>query len=684
MIIKKVKLKNIRSYVEEEIDFPQGSVLLAGDIGSGKSSVLLAIDFALFGLRRGNLSGASLLRNGADLGSVELHFNIEDKNVVIQRNLKKSSNAIVQDSGYIIINDERRDATAIELKQAILELLNYPKELLTRSKSLIYRYTVYTPQEEMKSILLGDKDIRLDTLRKVFDIDKYKRIKENTEIYLQYLNERRKELEGKIYDLEDKKKELQNKIKEQDIVNENLKELIPKINEITKAVDKKREDIKTSENEINKLNEIKREVEINNIKLNNTLLNYNNNSKEIENLISIINDLGRNANIELPDIDEVNIKIKEDNNKIKNYENELELINRRLNEFETKKLQSVELKSKILELKECPLCKQNVTHEHKSLIKQDEDAKIQDYDKEILNYKSKKFSLQDSLNDLKTQLENLKEKKSSYEIIKLRLDNLNEKKQRKDLLLKEQTRLSDDIKSIKDNINGLNSRIKEYDENKYEKLKKELEELQKRERNLEIERATYLANINELNKIIKQLDEEVSYKLVIKANINNLANIDSWLEEYFMNIVNVIEKQIMLRVYNDFSSLFKKWFNMLMETENIEVNLDEEFTPIIQQNGHDLDFVYLSGGEKTATALAYRLALNQVINNLITNIKTKDLLILDEPTDGFSDEQLDRVRNVLSELNIKQLILVSHEQKIESFVDYVIRLSKKEHVSKII
>ena len=490
MIIKKVKLKNIRSYVEEEIDFPQGSVLLAGDIGSGKSSVLLAIDFALFGLRRGNLSGASLLRNGADLGSVELHFNIEDKNVVIQRNLKKSSNAIVQDSGYIIINDERRDATAIELKQAILELLNYPKELLTRSKSLIYRYTVYTPQEEMKSILLGDKDIRLDTLRKVFDIDKYKRIKENTEIYLQYLNERRKELEGKIYDLEDKKKELQNKIKEQDIVNENLKELIPKINEITKAVDKKREDIKTSENEINKLNEIKREVEINNIKLNNTLLNYNNNSKEIENLISIINDLGRNANIELPDIDEVNIKIKEDNNKIKNYENELELINRRLNEFETKKLQSVELKSKILELKECPLCKQNVTHEHKSLIKQDEDAKIQDYDKEILNYKSKKFSLQDSLNDLKTQLENLKEKKSSYEIIKLRLDNLNEKKQRKDLLLKEQTRLSDDIKSIKDNINGLNSRIKEYDENKYEKLKKELEELQKRERNLEIERAT--------------------------------------------------------------------------------------------------------------------------------------------------------------------------------------------------
>ena len=59
-------------------------------------------------------------------------------------------------------------------------------------------------------------------------------------------------------------------------------------------------------------------------------------------------------------------------------------------------------------------------------------------------------------------------------------------------------------------------------------------------------------------------------------------------------------------------------------------------------------------------------------------------MILDEPTDGFSDEQLDRVRNVLSELNLKQLILVSHEPKIESFVDNIIRLNKEQHITRII
>jgi len=92
----------------------------------------------------------------------------------------------------------------------------------------------------------------------------------------------------------------------------------------------------------------------------------------------------------------------------------------------------------------------------------------------------------------------------------------------------------------------------------------------------------------------------------------------------------------------------------------------------------------LSGGERTALALAYRLALNQIINSMLSKISTKDLLILDEPTDGFSSEQLDRMRQVLEELKIKQLILVSHEQKMEEFVETVLKFVKQGHISRII
>ena len=71
MIIKSIRLNNIRSYLDESIDFPLGSTLLAGDIGSGKSTVLQAIEFALFGTRG---AAAQLLRHGQDTGSVELAF----------------------------------------------------------------------------------------------------------------------------------------------------------------------------------------------------------------------------------------------------------------------------------------------------------------------------------------------------------------------------------------------------------------------------------------------------------------------------------------------------------------------------------------------------------------------------------------------------------------------------------
>ena len=187
-----------------------------------------------------------------------------------------------------------------------------------------------------------------------------------------------------------------------------------------------------------------------------------------------------------------------------------------------------------------------------------------------------------------------------------------------------------------------------------------------------------------IDENILKLEEEINNKTKTKDKLFNVRKLRNFVDDDFSRIVDTIERKVMLRVHNDFNDLFIKWFNILVDDESLNLKLDEEFSVIVEQNGYNVDYLYLSGGEKTAGALAYRLALNQVINNLIVNIKTKDLLILDEPTDGFSEDQLDRVRLVLDELDIKQIILVSHESKIESFVNNVIRLNKKEGVSEII
>ncbi|MDP6293906.1 MAG: AAA family ATPase, partial [Candidatus Woesearchaeota archaeon] len=84
MLLQSLSLKNIRSYVDAKIEFPDKYLLLAGDIGSGKTTVLLAIEFALFGLLRTELPGNALLRNGRHVGEVELAFKLDDKEIIIK------------------------------------------------------------------------------------------------------------------------------------------------------------------------------------------------------------------------------------------------------------------------------------------------------------------------------------------------------------------------------------------------------------------------------------------------------------------------------------------------------------------------------------------------------------------------------------------------------------------------
>ena len=135
MLIKKIYLENIRSYVNQKIDFNNGVVVLSGDIGSGKSSVLLAIEFALFGL---NEVGSSLLRKGSDEGSVELTFDVNNKEYTVKRFLKKKSDGIRQTNGYLITEHSKKDLTPIELKQTIITILGYPQESLFRFQLLLF------------------------------------------------------------------------------------------------------------------------------------------------------------------------------------------------------------------------------------------------------------------------------------------------------------------------------------------------------------------------------------------------------------------------------------------------------------------------------------------------------------------------------------------------------------------
>ena len=94
MLLKSITINNIRSYNHAKIDLRNGSTLLLGDIGSGKTTILLAIEFALFGLIKGDVSGSTLLRHGKNEGSVELDFSIGKDEIKIHRKLKRKKDTI--------------------------------------------------------------------------------------------------------------------------------------------------------------------------------------------------------------------------------------------------------------------------------------------------------------------------------------------------------------------------------------------------------------------------------------------------------------------------------------------------------------------------------------------------------------------------------------------------------------
>ena len=236
MLLKEVHLHNIRSYRDETIVFPAGSSLLSGDIGSGKSTILLAVEFALFGASRTDLPAESLLRKGAVQGSVELKFLLEGKEIIIKRGLKKEKETVRQIAGHIIADDLKRELTPLELKAEILHLLGYPEEFLTKTRNYLFQYTVYTPQEEMKSILQEDSEIRLDTLRKLFNLDKYKIIRDNTQSYLRYLREQMRILETRLEPRDELKRQHQKIKDEKAAVEESLQSLAPKLEEVQAKV----------------------------------------------------------------------------------------------------------------------------------------------------------------------------------------------------------------------------------------------------------------------------------------------------------------------------------------------------------------------------------------------------------------------------------------------------------------
>jgi len=679
MNIRKIVLNNIRSYKQQKIDFPEGSTLLSGDIGSGKTSILLAIEFALFGLQPGQ-RGSSLLRNGENEGGVLIEFEVEGKQVTIERTLKRAK-TVSQDYCAIIIDGEKEEIAVTELKNRVLSLLDYPKEF-AKKQNILYKFTVYTPQEEMKQIILEDPQTRINTLRHVFGIDKYKRILENVSIIASKIREEKRLKEGMTANLEQDKLTIVSKENDLETKHYNLSSVEKEL--FLKTEDRKK--IQEEKDEISKQIEEKKgfqqEIEKTNIMASNKKEAVVNNSKRIEEIKEQIVQLEKSSFNEnkIKELEEQILLRKEEKRKL----NEENLdITSQITSLDIKNADNEKTRTKITNVEICPTCLQDVSPVYKSNVinKLESDivknnSRIKDLSLEKKNISERILKIYQEISSNEKELQELNLLKIKFEGVQEKKDRIKELENSNELVKKDLDLLNQHIESLEKFI----FELRKFD-NVFQLKQNELEEALRQEKLAEIKVAELKKEIEVFSKQIEELKENIKKTEEVRKQLDYLIKLEDWLSKKFTPLMEFIEKNVMVKLKTEFSTLFAEWFGMLVP-DTFNVQLTDDFTPVIEYQDYEISYAYLSGGERTAIALAYRLALTQVINSLLSKIKTKDLIILDEPTDGFSEQQLDKMRDVLQQLDVKQMIVVSHEQKIEGFVENVIKLRKSAGISK--
>jgi len=674
MILKKLHLKNIRSYEDLEVSFPRGSVLLAGDIGSGKTSILLGLQFALFGLQPGQ-KGSSILRQGEMNASAKIIFEINGEEICLERSIKKTkSGSISQEANLLVKNNESFELSTSEMKERVIKILNYPLEFAKRS-NLLYKFTVYTPQEEMKEIIEERPEVRLDTLRHIFGIDRYRRIKENSSIFAQKIKDSIRVKEVLISELNLLKEkfaiETEKKIqlvRRKNNIERELSVSVEKLdaaNVVVARLQKSLEEKRLIDSQINELNAViasKREVQT---RMNREMVLL---QKQAGEVIDFSADALRSVS-----------ELLEKHQAVLDEKNDLFLsISSAISVLESKKEAQASLKENVMNLENCPTCFQVVSIDHKHKISKNTgfeidsinielDQKLQQREQLVKDLERQKELMRGYLSD-KNRLQENKIKFEHHKSLQTKLKS--------DMFVLERT--SNEINELVNRRDVLTNKSSGFEslQEEFENGRRNADDILREVRMREIELATTNKELEILRRQLEELSLEIRSKEKIREHVNQLRSLQDWLQEKFLPMIALTEKNVMMRLRSEFSSIFSQWFSMLV-SDQLSVRLDEDFTPVITNQDYELDYEFLSGGERTAIALAYRLSLNQVLNSMLSQIKTKGIVILDEPTDGFSTDQIDKMRDIFEQLKAEQLILVSHEQKIEGFVDHVIRVRKE-------
>lgn len=746
MRILGIYLENIRSYKKSYLILPPKDVItIYGHTGSGKTSLLMAIRFALFGLpQKGperdlfsaykDPHGADLLRVDSTRGKVRLIILLRGKLYLIERVIERKGNSYTSteglieeyeiEDGRIKLKSRKFMYTRGELDDYMIRLLGIRERKSEKGTAtpLVYSTALYVPQFNTHEVLQLSEEQRIEIIERALGLDKYKLfkynyekvskkldelIKEKTQIYNYHRENLMKKNKEKLSkELNSMRLELVRLENEEKILNSEynrVKELEEDIRREIQRLENERKDLQSQINEYNEKLRKLREVEniiiekINTSPINEKVLeNYMNildekieeSKKAIEELNKAVFNLNREVELKEKEKSALDQEYSIISAQIAGLKKEIDITHSNIEDIEKERGNIEDLINRGL----CPVCRQQIPHEHGLKL-------LKDVKDELANLKVKLNSLQNQLGDLVNKQEIVERSRKTAQLtiyeLKGKLQDLSKKREE---LLKGIQRLLEiklEIASLINNWKALKEELSRVDvkaiDNSIKSIEREVENkrevLFQVESNIRqiIEKKSEIAReIGRLKGLLDSIERELSEISSLEQELERLRKeLDRLrglkeLFEYSYKAVEEIEKQVLKRLIDEFRIIFYQYLSTLIRDQPVEVVVTDDFNVVekIRIGRAVYSTPSLSGGQNIAIGLAYRLALNQVVRRH-SKFLQKSVLILDEPTTGFSSELVSRLKELLKNMSGEegQVIVVTHDTTLIEAGDCRIKLS---------
>ncbi len=677
-MITSIELVDFLSHSDTKLKFEDGVTIFVGDNGAGKSSIIDAITFSLFG-QHTRKSNKGLIRRGTNQGYAKIEFSIKDKQYEAVRKIdtKGSLSAIFSET----TNNNRVEIAAGERKQfgesmTELEKLKIASIVQQGELNAIINAKPKEFKELLNAIIGIDKlDIASESMKKVT-----KEFREKIRIDLGYDDTH---IDILIKDFEKYQYEIKEAEPEKNQLELQKKDVHKELEEL-----QKKEEIETPKRDkINQLELQKKE-----------LLRYV--KETIQGIQQEIQENERKIDDCKNCFEE--LKLKTDfERKLEKVEEEDKDVIKKIQEITTQ-IVSLKEKEKLaekLQLKnnKCPVCDSNVEklnpffqeeHIKEEIIKLKQDVDLKE--KERIMYSQERDRFTGKLQKIRDAEATLRAHsiKTKEELVAIQ-NNTEIKKEKLSLAnnenLEEISQIDDHTKLIFSNILKLELETKGFDEGEFKHLKERIVEKRGSLSQIDQQMGGVLEKIEKAKKQSKVIEKSILELEKVKKYISRLDKIQSSVFSRDGSVATSLRSWALNSI-----SIKASDYLSILNTKIQRIALSEKARDVsiaCHSKTEVLELESLSGGEKVSVALALRLGMASLLGASNLN-----LMILDEPTTHLDTERKKSLVDVLSQLSRieksqlpMQFLIITHDAEIfeNSNVEQIYKFESREEGSKV-